>query len=236
MTQIDFDKGTLSMTATEHYDAQYFQWQRSIGEFSARANLFKFQPHVRPTDRVVDFGCGGAYLLAAIKCADRRGIEVNPIARTEAARIGVTCVAATDELPDEWADVVISNSALEHVEHPLAELRRLLPKIRRGGSIVFCVPHETVAWDYKPGDVNQHLYTWSPMGLGNLFATAGFEIDHVVASRMMWPPWYEPIYNAVGETAFHVICRLYRWTRLALQLLKPVDSHASVIVVARRPL
>src|ERR1039458_10189799 len=98
-----------TMNPEQHYDAEYFGWQRSIGQFSAKANLFKFQPHVKPTDRVVDFGCGGAYLLAALECAERRGIEVNPIARSEAARIGVECFASAEDLPDEWADVVISN-------------------------------------------------------------------------------------------------------------------------------
>ena len=221
--------------AEAHYDADYFRWQRSIGQFSAKANRFKFAPYIASTARVVDFGCGGGYLLAAMPCAERMGIEVNPIARAEAERGGVQCVSATEELPDEWADVVISNSALEHVESPLTELRKLLPKVKRGGRIVFCVPHETLDWSYAPNDINQHLYTWSPMGLGNLFTTAGFVVESVTPSKLMWPPRYEAIYRVLGEPLFLAVCALYRRVRLILSPFYTVDSHASIIIVAGRP-
>src|SRR5476651_2149980 len=109
------------MSATEHYDEEYFRWQGSHGAFSAKATFHYFAPYVRTTDRVVDFGCGGAYVLSALPCRDRRGIEVNPVARKEAERKGIKCVESADELDDDWADVVISFHALEHTENPLGE-------------------------------------------------------------------------------------------------------------------
>jgi hypothetical protein len=183
----------------------------------------------------VDYGCGGGHLLANLTCAERKGVEVNAVARAQAIRNGVDCVESTDELPDGWADVLISNSALEHVEHPLLELRKLLPKLRAGGTAVFVVPHETLASVYDPTDINKHLYTWSPLNLGNLFTVAGFSVKSVTPSRLMWPPKYKELYRLVGERAFLAFCAIYRWTRMALWPLKPVDSHASVIIVARRP-
>jgi SAM-dependent methyltransferase len=226
---------TSPSTVTQHYDADYFKWQSQLGAFGGIANRFKFQPHIRPTDRVVDFGCGGGYLLANLVCAERRGVELNPIARLEAQRNGVNCVASTDDLPDCCADVLISNSALEHVEHPLVELRRLLPKVRPGGTVVFVVPHETLASKFDAADINKHLYTWSPLALGNLFSAAGFEVAEVRPSRLMWPPAFRQLLAVFGERAFQVICRIYRTARMALWPLKPVDSHASIIILARRP-
>ena len=223
-------------SVSQHYNGAYFEWQSSsTGAFGGIANRFKFQPHIRPTDRVVDFGCGGGYLLANLECSERRGVEVNPVARDQAIRNGVECVAATEQLPDGWADVLISNSALEHVEHPLAELRKLLPKVRPGGLAVFVVPHETLASKYNPRDINKHLYTWSPLNLGNLFVAAGFDIESVRPSRLMWPPRYQSVFRLVGERVFRVICGAYRGARMVLWPFRPVDSHSSVIVVARRP-
>jgi SAM-dependent methyltransferase len=221
--------------AATHYDADYFAWQRAIGEFAARANRFRFQPYIAPTDRVVDFGCGGGYMLAALACGERRGVEVNPAARREAERQGIPTVPSADHLPDEWADVVISNSALEHVEHPLAELRRIAPKLRRGGRLIVVVPMETLDARYTADDINQHLYTWSPLNLGNLVAAAGFVVERVAPSRLMWPPFYRQLYALLGERGFRWCCGLYRAVRVVLSPVVPVGCHSAVVAMARRP-
>lgn len=222
-------------TVAAHYDAVYFDWQRQIGAFGAREVLSRFQPHIRPSDRVLDFGCGGGYLLTALTCGERCGVEVNPAARAEAKRNGVSAVASASEVPDAWADVIISNSTLEHVEHPLGELRALYLKLKPGGKIVFGVPNETLGSAYKPGDINQHLYCWSPMNIGNLLTVAGYQVESVTVWRCMWPPHYMTIDRLFGRWAFHAISWAYRLVRLALHPLKPVVIHASIVAVARKP-
>ena len=52
---------------SEHYNSDYFEWQRKIGMFGSRANSFKFNRSIRPYDTVVDFGCGGGFLLKKLK-------------------------------------------------------------------------------------------------------------------------------------------------------------------------
>lgn len=219
-----------------HYDARYFDWQREIGGFAGQANRFKFQSHVRPSDRVLDFGCGGGFLLAAIPCAERKGVEINPVARAEAMRNGIDAVPSSEEVPDDWADVVISNSCLEHCESPLAELKQLLRKLKPGGKFVLVVPHETIGWRYRPGDINQHIYTWSPMALGNLVALAGFDIKSVDTSKLVWPP---RVYRFIGRTAGHralrAASRLYRALRLLISPVTPLDIDGAIVLVAMRP-
>ncbi len=222
------------MAATEHYREDYFAWQRRLGEFSAKANRFRFARYVRATDRIVDFGCGGGYLLASLDCADRMGVEVNPVARKEVERQNIKCVSTVSGLPDGWADVIISHSALEHVEAPLTELRGLFPKVRPGGLIVFSIPHESLGWEYRPNDINQHLYTWSPMCAGNLFAAAGFQVESVTADRSLWPPNYELIYRRLGESAFRMATIGYRAARLLLSPIKSFAVDATLLVVATR--
>jgi len=222
--------------SASHYDAKYFDWQRtSTGAFGGMANKFKFEPYIRATDCVVDFGCGGGYLLASLNCAHRLGVEINSVAREEARRQCVECVEAASQLPDNWADVIISNSALEHVEYPLGELKVLLSKLKPGGRAVFVTPHETLASTWSENDINQHLHTWSPRNIGNLFARAGYVVEQVRVSRLMWPPMYKSLYRVLGERVFLITCSLYRFARLLLWPLRPVVSHASVITVARKP-
>ena len=61
---------------TNYYDETYFDWQRNQGLFGGRKNRATFAPYVQPTDCVLDFGCGGGYLLAQIDVAQSGGVRV----------------------------------------------------------------------------------------------------------------------------------------------------------------
>lgn len=210
-----------------HYDAHYFSWQQGIGHFGGEANLGKFERYVRPEDSVLDFGCGGGYLLAQLRAREKLGVEIIPEARRTALEsFGLTVHPSTSDVPDEWADVVISNNALEHTMQPLTELSRLLPKLRPGGLAVFVVPCESISYRYRPHDVNQHLYSWSPMCLGNLFTTAGYEVITCEPYIHKWPPHHLAIRKWFGRRAFDLSCRIYG--RIA-------RSWFQVRIVARRP-
>lgn len=226
----DADVGVGGDGAAGHYDARYFDWQSSIGAFGGIANLPKFEDYVQPTDRVIDFGCGGGYLLANLEAAAKLGIEPNATAREEAAaRFGLDCVAGTAEVEDGWADVIISNHALEHTRHPLRELERLRPKLRPGGRIVFVVPCEHIGHRYRPGDVNHHLYSWSPMAAGNLFTEAGYEVQASEPFIHKWPPRYRRIMRWFGPRIFHLVCRVYArversWFQVRVVAVRPPEG------------
>jgi SAM-dependent methyltransferase len=184
---------------------------------------------------VLDFGCGGGYLLANIDCRAMLGIEINPVARAEANRHGVRAVASAREVNDCWANLIISNHALEHCSHPLSELQTLLPKLIPGGMIVFCVPCEAIKNKFTPGDRNHHLYTWSPMSAANLFAEAGFEVLESKAYLHVWPPGFLPrmLRNLGGRRLFELGCKLYG----ALTYLNLTPCAVSQVrIIARRPL
>ena len=161
--------------STGHYNEAYFQRQSRNGEFAGRVNTATFQPHIRPQDTVIDFGCGGGYLLKNIVCSTRIGIEINTVAAETARAHGVTVYSATDDVPKDQADVVISNHALEHTRQPLIELGKLYERLRPGGRIVILVPAESILRRFRRPDLYHHLYTWSPMCLGNLLEEAGFQ-------------------------------------------------------------
>ena len=191
-----------------YYDSEYFNWQNNIGQFGGKANLFKFKDYIKPEYNVLEFGCGGGYLLKNITCREKTGIEINKVAREVATSNGIIVVPKTSDITDEWADVIISNHTLEHTLDPLGELRELNLKLKQKGIILFVVPQEFKN-RYKEEDINMHLYSWTPANLGNLFKMAGFKVIKVKTLRSKWPPYFVFINRIFGEKSFRIISTLY---------------------------
>lgn len=207
-----------------YYDQEYFDWQRSQGLFGGRKNVTTFSPYVQPEHCVLDFGCGGGYLLAQLNASKRVGVEINDTARAEAAKNGVEVYTSATEVPDNYCDVIISNHALEHVYAPFETLQILKNKLKSGGRIVFVVPIEKKN-KYDKNDINKHLYTWCEMNLGNLFDAVGFEVESVKEILHRWPPFYEKIDKYFGSQVFDLLSKIYA-------RLKP--SISQVKIVARK--
>lgn len=199
----------MSDLISGHYDDKYFDWQSSIGEFGGWANQSKFIEFISNKSRVLDFGCGGGYLLKGLKCSAKVGVEVNPSAAETARKHGIEVYGSAEEVPDDHVDVIISNNALEHALQPLEELKSLFKKLRSGGKIIFVVPCESINYKYKANDINHHLYSWSPMCIGNLFTEAGFSIIESKSYIHKWPPKYRLIAKIGGRGLFEIACRIY---------------------------
>lgn len=208
------------------YNAEYFSWQRTIGEFGGRANAFKFERHIKPIDVVLDFGCGGGYLLKNLACARRIGVEVNPVAAKTAVENGVECFSSLDLVPDASINVIISNHALEHVQNPYGILEQLRRKLVPDGLLVVVVPCEATTLPYDRKDVNQHIYTWNPQLLGNLATQTGYDVIDVFALYHKWPRNFLHIQRRFGWKSFHVLARLKG-------KLKPCDFQVKLLAVNR---
>jgi len=210
-----------------HYDKKYFGWQKTIGEFGGLVNTAHIEKYCQPDFKVLDFGCGGGYLLANLNCKERIVIEINPAAQDEAGAKGIIVYTKTEDAPDEWADLIISDNALEHTFHPLLELQQLFRKLKKGGLMVALVPCESIGTAYKADDINQHLYSWSPLNIGNLFSVAGFKVISSKAYYQKWPPlFYMQIRKLFGAKIFNFLCavsgRIFRgWVQVKVVVQKP---------------
>ena len=180
----------MSRETSNHYDDNYFAWQGPIGEFGGWADLAKFKGYISEKDDVLDFGCGGGFLLKNLRCKKRVGIELNSHAAEVARKNGIEMYQCITDVPDEYVDIIISNHALEHCCCPLDVLRMLKRKLKKSGKIIFVVPCESISCQYLPSDINHHFYTWSPMCLGNLFKEAGYLLIESKAYFPKWPPRY----------------------------------------------
>lgn len=178
----------MRTSASAHYNSTYWEYQREIGQIGADLNRWKFAAHISPEDTVVDFGCGGGFLLAGIDCARRIGVEPGDAPRAAAIESGLEMFATASSLPTGVADVVISNHALEHALRPLDELRELHRALKPGGRAILVVPIDD--WRsqhrYTPSELNHHLYTWTPLLLGHLLSEAGFVVLECRILRHAW--------------------------------------------------
>jgi 2-polyprenyl-3-methyl-5-hydroxy-6-metoxy-1,4-benzoquinol methylase len=191
------------------YSLNYWDYQKKIGEFGGRANFYKFKNFVKESDQILDFGCGGGYLLENFNCKIKHGLEINDVAREFAESKGLKIFKSLNEISENYYDLIISNHALEHCERPLDELKTLYNKLKPGGRIIFYVPNDSIIHNYDPLNPNQHLYTWNAQCLGNLFNHAGFKIISCKKYVHRWPPKYRFIEKVFGPIIFDFCSRVY---------------------------
>jgi SAM-dependent methyltransferase len=196
-------------TAVPRTGDGYYRVKKAAGAFGGVAHLDKFARYVAPRFRVAEFGCAGGWLLRNLDCAERIAVESNAALASEARLNGVTVFASIDEIAPGSIDLFISDNAFEHVDEPLAVLCGVHRALRRGGRAVFVVACETILVGYSDDDPNQHLFSWSPGALGNLFKRAGFRVIESKPYIHRWPPGSKPLRRLVGWKLWHALARLY---------------------------
>lgn len=169
-----------------------------------------FEDHVLPFDSVLDFGCGGGFLLKNLACQEKVGVELNPVARAYCNDVtGIRCVESLEAIPNASVDVVISSHCLEHATNPVEIVSALHEKLRPGGRIVIVVPLDSYHYKWAPGNVNNHLYSFSPMNLGNILQSSGFINIHTEPIFHRWVPKYKSIVNIFGFGVFHQLSWIF---------------------------
>lgn len=191
-----------------HYNDKYFAWQKKGGKFGGEENTRWFKEFIKEEHNIIEFGCGGGYLIKNIQCNNKIGIEINPYARNEAESIGIKTVDSADKIENDWADVIFSNHALEHTLEPINELKLLARKLKKDGLMIFMLPQE-YGKKFTRNDINQHLYTWTPQCAYNMFNAAGLEVIKIDTFKYLWPPKAEFLRKLCGRKIFDLLCYLY---------------------------
>src|SRR5262245_51681506 len=91
-------------------------------------NFEYFRPHLKSSDRVLDFGCGngGMLRLLAKHVRSAEGLEVNPHSFELARGSGCVVYSDFDQLPPgPIYDAIVSNHVLEHVRDTTSTIERL---------------------------------------------------------------------------------------------------------------
>lgn len=219
--------------ASPHYDANYFRWQSRDAAAKVRVRAKIFAPHISQHDSVLDFGCAGGALLAALPGGRKIGVEINDVARSAAEQqFGLDVVKTLADVPEHSVDVVVSSHTLEHIASPFEALRSLRSVLKPGGRLVLLLPIDD--WRsqrrWRENDINRHLYTWTPMNIGHLLTEAGFQpmsIRVIHRTFMRGFGWLNrrlpgPAYEAVSWLYSHV---RHRQELLALASVQGRDEH-----------
>ena len=197
------------MTGKNHYNKEYFSWQSEVGTFGAKANKIKFEEFINPNTKILDFGCGGGYFLSSFDNIEKHGVEINEFARSEAKKNNLVVYKSSKDIPTNYFDTIISNNALEHTDNPLIELKELYRSLKNNGIICIVVPLDNKKYKFIKNDKDFHLYSWSPMNLGNILTAAGFEVIESKPFIHKWFPYYDTIKKYISWNMFHFFCRLY---------------------------
>jgi SAM-dependent methyltransferase len=184
-----------SYGASSHYEGQkgetYFARQNNKAHIGGKIEARKFASFIREHDSVLDFGCGGGFTIKNIRCLRRAGGEINELAQPAAVANGLECVADLADLPSDTFDVVIANHSLEHVPNPILALKEMQRVLKAGGKLVLVTPIDD--WrrqrTFRPGDVDHHLFTWTPQLLGNCLVEAGFGPCDL-STRVLTHAWF----------------------------------------------
>ncbi len=184
---------------------------------------------------LLDFGCADGLFLRHLPASERIGVEVNPhaVRRCEELckqqSIPITIHRRLDTVADAYVDIVICNHCLEHNLEPADALYNIKRVLKSGGVLVLVIPFDDFRESrYKvwtPGDADNHLYTWTPLNIGNLLTEVGFEVQVArMCTRICTPKiyWVRKILGTVG-------------LKIACFLLSFLTRRREVFCLARKP-
>jgi len=146
----------------------YFDWHDEPGYFRDIVD------HFSPTDRLLDVGCGTAWLNDHFR--DYVGIDVSAEAVAHAQALGRNAIVhnVEDRFPFEDAsfDGVIVKDLLEHVLDPVSVVREAVRVLRPGG-LVFASSPDAQRWVW---DDYTHRRPYTLTGYKRLFRDQGLTV------------------------------------------------------------
>jgi len=176
------------------------------------------------TKVILDIGCGAGAFAAGLKENGRQveiwGVEMCP----EAARLASEVldevmvgdvISVLPDLPSGRFDCIVLNDVLEHVLHPDEVLRRIMPLLAPGGTVVASIPNvryffnvlDLVAygrWDYTDEGIldRTHLRFFTRSSMKRMFQESGYRVGAMQGI------------NATGSLKFRLLnlLTLGRWS------------------------
>lgn len=225
---------TIMTKVSTHYEGESGRVyadskQLNPNEVGYSLNFEYFKSYLKPTDSVLDFGCGNGGMLMHIKraCATAAGLEVNAVAREIALKQGLTIFASIDEIPIvPTYDVVTSNHVLEHVRDVCSTLERLRLAMKPGALLVVKLPfddiHERRQRKWNTNDLDFHLHTFSVRNFANVLIESGFNVEHCKVVTSSWHPRLFPF-------------RKIKLDRLAIWMMAVLKNRRQIFAIGRVP-
>lgn len=199
----------------------YFAYQNKDADAAARIELFKFRPYISAQDSVLDFGCGGGWILRALQPVRAAGVEINPAARAVCEAHGTLVYPTLDAVPEATFTRIISHHCLEHVPFPIETLKALHQRLETDGRLILVLPVDD--WrrqhDFTGTDKDHHLHTWTPRLIANTLSEAGFTCLEARILTHAFPRFWRPLSRLLPGFLFDLACRFWAIGSKRRQLL-----------------
>lgn len=161
---------------------------------SNRSEMLEFIP--KSALKILEIGCGEGSFSAQLKSENNEtwGIEPNKKSWEIASQklykvINKTLENATEEIPDNYFDIIIMNDVLEHMFYPKDNLKLLHAKLNSKGKIVASIPNfryiknlfQIVVkgkWNYTDSGILDytHFRFFTHKSTLSLFQDSGYEV------------------------------------------------------------
>ena len=142
-----------AVTTPQSKDLQEIYRRRFQGSLGYRNKVWQilatefFSRWIKPSDRVLDLGCGYCQFINHIPCAEKYGMDLNPAA-TEHAAGNVTVMqqdcSTTWPFDDDFLDVVFTSNFFEHLPTKTAledTIREAMRCLKPGGLLIAMGPN-----------------------------------------------------------------------------------------------
>jgi len=175
-----------------------------------------FQQFVRPTDAVLDLGCGYGEFINQIHCGKRFAMDLNPDmpSRVEPGVQTLLQDCSTDwQLPDNSLDVIFTSNFFEHLPDKAA-LGRTLDQARRclkpGGRLIALGPNIK----YLPGaywDFWDHYLQLTELSLREALENRSFKMERCIAKFLPYTMAGGPRYPMFFLRAYLKLTPVWHW-------------------------
>lgn len=234
--------GKTEKYAIYHRDEVYIKEEDQFKNiFQKRLDLIsKF----KKTGRALEVGSSTGLFLSLLKNKgwDVQGVEVSRTAVEAAEKRGIPIITSTFEKAklNRGYDLVIFNHVLEHLEDPIATLKKANYVLKNGGLVLIDLPNFGSFWARIQGAKwryvlpNEHLWHFTSKSLDILLQKNGFNVIYLATHSGIWgygSP-LEEIWDALIGRKKRFFSDLF--SALPALLLSRLNLGSGLTVIARR--
>lgn len=162
-----------------------------------RPEMLQFVPST--AKKIIEIGCGEANFSNQLinDNVEVWGVEPNleaaKVASNKLFKVLTGTIGETIfDLPEDYFDVIILNDVIEHLIYPEEDLKKLKPKLNKGGILVSSIPNVRYSknifnlifkrdWKYTASGIldNTHFRFFTKKSIQRMFKECGFTIQTI---------------------------------------------------------
>jgi SAM-dependent methyltransferase len=178
--------GALRHTYLEDHNIGYMQQGHALADKYGQDFLEFIRRSLtdcgRPVTSIMDVGCGGCYILNALKDDgyDVFGIDPSPVATRWGQHAGIPIATGFYPLTHGFGkmDVILSSGVLEHVPDPALFLRAHKDDLNPGGHIIISTPDSAPSIELGDASMilHEHISYFDDESLRRVLTEAGYDV------------------------------------------------------------